>query len=86
MKPAMQSRDARYQSETREASLSLRQLAHELNSLLDGSLRYVSLAMRLLEELEAVDDAAAAFRINSSRPIARTPTVPSPRKENRKAT
>lgn len=33
--------------------LSVPQLAHELNSLLDGSLRYVSLALRLLEELEA---------------------------------
>ena len=42
-----------------EASLSLRELAHELNSLLDGSLRYVSLAMRLLEELDAVGEGGA---------------------------
>ncbi|MHC4427895.1 MAG: ATP-binding protein [Planctomycetota bacterium] len=42
-----------------EASLSLRQLAHELNSLLDGSLRYVSLALRLLEELDAVGEGSS---------------------------
>lgn len=45
---------------TEEASLSLRELAHELNSLLDGSIRSLSLALRgLLERSDSADDQVA---------------------------
>lgn len=36
-----------------DESLSIRHLAHELNSLLDGSLRYVGLAARMLQSAES---------------------------------
>ena len=45
-------------SPTAGAALSLGQFAHELNSLPDGSLRCVGLALRLLEQF---DDGGAAL-------------------------
>ncbi len=50
---------------TAGAALSLRQVAHELDSLLDGSLRCVWLASRLLEQLDDVGAALAGEPISA---------------------
>ncbi len=61
---------------TAGAALSLGQFGHELDSLLDGSLRCVWLALRLVEQFDAGRAALAGEPISAKLPTAQDAMTP----------